>query len=382
MKQTLACLAIGMGWYPENPGNGLDRVYYALYKNLHHASVSVSGSVAGSPAVAEQSAGKIKAFESDKAPLVRRLLKQRALVKQEFDKRSIDLVASHFALYTFPVLGLIQDRPLVVHFHGPWADESRVEGDNDSSYKFKKYIERRVYNQADRFIVLSTAFHDVLVKDFGIDPSIIRIVPGGADIDRFDTGLDIKAARQKLGWKSEGTIIVSVRRLARRMGLENLVIAISMLVGDFPDLYLKIAGKGPIEEELKTLITQLGIEKHVEMLGYVAEEDLPAAYAAANLSVVPTLKLEGFGLITVESLAAGTPCLVTPVGGLPEVVSQLSSSLVLPDTDVECLVRRLRDILSGGVDIPDAKTCRDFARENYDWKAVAMKTRAVYDEVV
>lgn len=371
-----------MSWLPEQPGNGLDRVYHALYENLPHAGVKVSGSVAGSAKVASDSEGAIAAFESDKASLVKRLMGQRALASRVLKEQKFDLIASHFALYTFPILGLIEDIPLVVHFHGPWAAESRVEGDSARALKFKKYIERRVYSKADRFIVLSEAFRDVLIEDYGIDRSKIRIVPGGADVDRFNTPLSRQEARKQFGWQEDAQIIVSVRRLARRMGLENLITAVGELKGDFPNLRLKIGGKGPIEGELRELIASSNLANHVEMLGYVAEEDLPVVYAAADLSVVPTLKLEGFGLITVESLAAGTPCIVTPVGGLPSVVSDLSSSLVLPDTTVESLVERLRGILSGQVVLPDREQCIAYARENYDWSAVARNTRAVYDEVV
>ena len=61
----------------------------------------------------------------------------------------------------------------------------------------------------------------------------------------------------------------------------------------------------------------------MRLLGFVAEEDLPWLYRACDISIVPSVALEGFGLPTIESLAAGTPVLVTPIGGLPETVSEL-----------------------------------------------------------
>ena len=70
---------------------------------------------------------------------------------------------------------------------------------------------------------------------------------------------------------------------------------------------------------------------HVRMLGSSRDADLPLYYRAADLSVVPTVALEGFGLVAAESLAAGCPALVTPVGGLPSVVADLSPDLVLED---------------------------------------------------
>jgi len=92
--------------------------------------------------------------------------------------------------------------------------------------------------------------------------------------------------------------------------------------------------------------------------------------------------LEGFGLIAVESLAAGTPVLVTPVGGLPEVVSDLSTNLVLPGSGAEDLADGLAQALTGELTLPDDEACQSFARTRYDWPVIAVRTRDVYAEVL
>jgi glycosyltransferase involved in cell wall biosynthesis len=92
--------------------------------------------------------------------------------------------------------------------------------------------------------------------------------------------------------------------------------------------------------------------------------------------------LEGFGLIVPESLAAGTPCFVTPVGGLPEAVSGLSRALVLPSTGAEAIADGLADALMGVTPLPSARECVDFARRNYDWPVIAERVRLVYEEAL
>jgi glycosyltransferase involved in cell wall biosynthesis len=91
--------------------------------------------------------------------------------------------------------------------------------------------------------------------------------------------------------------------------------------------------------------------------------------------------LEGFGLIAAESLAAGTPALVTPVGGLPEVVQGLSPDLVMrgatPDDICEAVCGAL-----GGRALPSARLCSSYARSNFGWASAAARIRAVYDEAV
>ena len=131
--------------------------------------------------------------------------------------------------------------------------------------------------------------------------------------------------------------MLAVRRLVRRMGLEDLIDAIGLLKHRHPDVLLLIAGKGKIGEELQQRIDAAGLQDNVKLLGFVPDNHLAALYRAATVSVVPTVALEGFGLITVESLASGTPVLVTPVGGLPEAVAGLSDDLVLPSTGADAI---------------------------------------------
>ncbi|MGI9175066.1 MAG: glycosyltransferase family 4 protein, partial [Rhodothermales bacterium] len=272
--------------------------------------------------------------------------------------------------------------PMVVHFHGPWAHEGFVERPNRVSYGLKRALEKAVYRKADRFIVLSQAFHDVLAQDYGVPEDRIRIVPGGADIDRFDIADSREEARRRLGWPTDRPILLAVRRLARRMGLENLIGALDQVRREVPDVLLLIAGKGPLAETLQAQIDEGGLEDHVKLLGYLPDDDLPLAYRAANLSVVPTVAFEGFGLITVESLAAGTPVLVTPVGGLPEVVRDLAPELVFDQSDEEAIADRLTGVLRGNVKLPDAASCRCYAAKRFDWRTIAAQTRDVYEEVL
>ena len=292
-----------------------------------------------------------------------------------------DVVASHFALYAFPVLDLLGDRPLVVHFHGPWAEESAVEGSPAATVRLKALIERTVYRRAARCIVLSSAFRDVLHRTYGVPLYRIRIVPGGVDVDRFATGLTRAEARRHLGWAVDRPTVLSVRRLAPRMGLEALVEAAALVVQEHPELQVRIAGKGPLRAKLQQQIAAAGLNAHVRLVGFVPDEDLPVAYRAADVSIVPTQALEGFGLITLESLAAGTPVLVTPVGGLPETVRDLDPALMLRDTSVEAIADGLRAVLTGRFAQLSGEPCQAYVRERFAWPVIAEQVAAVYREV-
>ena len=292
------------------------------------------------------------------------------------------LVVSHFALYTAPLLAALADHPLVIHFQGPWGLEGAAERQSGLTVLAKTAVERMVYRRATAFIVLSTPFGRILEKRFGIAPEKIHVIPGGVDVARFNVAESRTECRARLGWPADRPIVLAVRRLTRRMGLDDLVGAVAKIRESVPNVLVLIAGRGPIAPELEQQIHALGLADNVRLLGYVPDDDLPCAYRAADLTIVPTIALEGFGLIVAESFAAGTPCLVTPVGGLPEAASGLSPSLVLGGTGSAAIAAGVTAALTGALPMPTAAACLDFARRNYDWSVIAERTRLVYEEAV
>lgn len=375
---ALHTIQLGMGWLPEQPG-GLNRYYADLIRALTALGVEVSGLVAGTSEVSRQTAGRIRAFSPVQAPLPRRLVAVRRQCGALLAADRSALPVAHFALYALPCLDLWRDRPLVVHFHGPWALEGRTEGENRLAVAFKFAVERQVLRRAVGCIVLSRAFATILETRYRVPAERIHVVPGGVDCDRFAIPESEEDARRRLGWPSGRPIVLVLRRLVRRMGLEDLIDAVALARARVPDLLLLVGGSGRLADELQARATAQGLAEQVRFLGRVPEDDLALAYRAATLTVVPTVALEGFGLVAAESLAAGTPVLATPVGGLPEVLHDLSPDLVLPAAGAAALAEGLSAALSGAIGLPDRQRCADFARARYDWPNVGRRVREVYD---
>jgi len=127
MSDSIDSLQIGMHWFGERPG-GLDRMFMALVKSLPAQGVNVRGLVAGSANVLEASGGSVQAFATAQSRLGTRLWGARMHSNRLRRARMPDVVATHFALYTAPTTGVFSSVPRVVHFHGPWAEESGSEG--------------------------------------------------------------------------------------------------------------------------------------------------------------------------------------------------------------------------------------------------------------
>ena len=370
-------LQIGMGWFPEQAG-GLNRFYYDCARHLPAAGIGIRGLVAGSPQVFQDSQEQIQAFAPQKASLLERWQGARSAARQLLKEEELPLVVSHFALYGFPILNLIGDRPLVVHFQGPWALESQVEGHSSVNIWMKKTLEQKHYQRASKLIVLSTAFRDLLHQTYQIPLDRIHVVPPGVDLDRFAFSDSRENARSQLGWDLDRPILFATRRLVKRTGLENLVSAMSVVRQRYPDALLLIAGKGELAETLQQQIESLDLTNQVRLLGFVAEDQLALAYRAADFSIVPTLSFEGFGLSMIESLASGTPVVGTPIGAIPEVLRPLSDDLVFEGSSTEHLAQGILEILSGQRSLPNAETCRAYVKDHYAWSVVAQQIKAVY----
>ena len=380
-RPALSSLQLGMSWFAEKPG-GLERYFAELLEHLPEAGVTSRGIVMGSNRVRQESNGTIIAAAAADARLWTRWSSMRRTVTAELADTHFDLIASHHSLYTAPVLPLIKGVPLVVHFHGPYAAESSAENSRWLANAAKHLMERTVYHRAVRCITLSKAFATILHESFGVPWELIRIVPGAVETARFDAIETREQARVRLGWPTDRPIAFSVRRLYRRMGLENLIESIKTVRERVPDILVMIAGKGWMNDELQRQITAAGLQDHVRLLGFIHDLDLPVAYRAADLTVVPTVSLEGFGLTTVESMAAGTPAIVTPVGGSPEVVGGLSPDLIVPDWTPAALAAAITAAFHGELKLPGAQECKAFARTHFDWSIIAEKVRAVYDEAI
>ena len=380
ISPDLHTIQLGKSWFSPQSGGGLDRMFDGLMRHFPSVNVDAQGFVTG-PSRLAFAPKTIRGVCDESAPLTRRGLAFRSAVRSALNTTPRPLVAAHFAVYAAPVLDLIGDAPFVFHFHGPWGLESKAEGEPWWTVQAKTMLERLVYRRADHFIVLSSAFRDVLTTHYGISAERISLVPGGVDVDRFHNGVSREEARLHLHLPTTRPIVVAVRRLARRMGLEHLIEAWSVVCNTHPDALLLIAGKGPLRNELQAHIDRLNLNQNVRLLGFVPDEDLPSLYRAANLSVLPTVALEGFGLTTIESLAAGTPVLVTPVGGLPEVVQGLSSTLILPEASTDALANGLTSALLNPTALPSSAECQSFAAANYAWPVIAAQTRDVYESV-
>lgn len=377
LTKSASLLCVGLGWFPQSPG-GVERYVYELVHQLAAGQDTVELCGLGLPKTPPNYPLKLTNLAEADSPLWQRIWS----VRRNFLNRQItqpDAINLHFALYSFPLLNILPANvPITFTFHGPWALESKREGANQISVLLKYWlVEKRVYNRCDRFIVLSKAFGEILHQKYKIPWSKIHLIPGGVDLIRFQPNLSRQEARTQLNWPQDRAILFTPRRLVKRMGIDKLLNALAKIKPKIPDVWLAIAGKGPLKTSLEEQATALGLQEQVKFLGFLPDEHLPIAYQAADLTIMPSQSLEGFGLVLLESLACGTPALCTPVGGMPEVIEPFSPDLITNSPEEIALAEKLEELLTGKVPIPSRNACREYVVTNFDWQKIAKQVRQV-----
>jgi glycosyltransferase involved in cell wall biosynthesis len=361
---------------------GAGRVISELMLSLPDAGFRFRCLVGGPMNANAMTGGIVDSFAPAEASLLQRLRGARRGIGRALQTFQPEIVASHFAMYTAPALDLLQGRRNVTHFHGPWCSESREEGKGRAAAAMKQRLEAAVYRRANRVIVLSEAFGRLVTSTFGVAEERVRLVPGSVDTERFALTGPREDSRRALGLPLDRPVLVAVRRLVHRMGLATLLEAMPAIVRAEPEVLLCLAGSGPLRGALEAQVEALGLKDHVRFLGFVTEAMLPHLYYAADLNLVPTTALEGFGLVAAEAMATGTPSMVTPVGGLPEVVGGLSQELIFASMSAGDIAEGVIGALRGGIKLPARADCRAYVQENFRSALMAERTARVYRELM
>jgi glycosyltransferase involved in cell wall biosynthesis len=306
------------------------------------------------------------------------------LAKRLTKKIPFDLVCAHQSLVaTGPLfISHLKQIPFVYYFHSPWHEEFLVKNQGETGRVVKrvkaisfamKWIEKRTLFKASKVIVLSDYMHNKIVGTYRFPRERIFKIPGGVETDRFSPqGRSNAQARQHIGSHQARTVFLTVRNLVPRMGIEALIKAFHQSRLLRKKSLLLIGGKGPLEGPLKSLAENFNLNGSVRFLGHIPDKDLPKTYQGADFFVLPTRKLEGFGLVILEAMASGTPVLGTPVGAIPETIGSFDKRLIFDGTHWQHIKKKLEELIEKPEEYCfDPKDCRKFVEDNFSWKGMA-----------
>lgn len=241
---------------------------------------------------------------------------------------------------------------------------------------------RLVYMKlADRVITSGQAIKDAMVHGNRMDAGRIVSIPAGIDVNRFVPAADRGAARHALGL-AEGDFVVGIVSVLRSWkGHQHLLDAVHRIAGTGVPVKLVIVGDGPQQENIRRRITELGLDGRAQMTGH--RTDVPRLIAAMDCMALPSTANEATSQALPQALAMKVPVVATNVGGLPEVVRDRDTGLLVPPGDPAALAEALAWIYRNPAQAMQMAE-RGYACVHADFTFTGMidRTEAVYRELL
>jgi glycogen(starch) synthase len=241
-------------------------------------------------------------------------------------------------------------------------------------------VERSMAHGADAVIVCSYYMRGHVADIFDIDERRIAVIPNGVDPNDLRPRGDLAALRREFAAPHEKLVLL-VGRLVYEKGFQLALDALPGVIERLGNVRFLVAGSGTHEGELTAQAERLGLSRHGMFLGWIGDDVLHSLYRIADLCVVPSI-YEPFGLVALEAMASGCPCIVADTGGLREVVpSGERVGLRFNGGDPEHLGVMIERLLVD-VDLRDRLVVE--ASEHvlrFDWDDIAQRTRGVYRQL-
>jgi len=255
--------------------------------------------------------------------------------------------------------------------HQGWVDkhpQSHIHG-----------VETWMANEADAVITCSHYMRDHVADIYELDEARIAVIPNGIDPLDLQPVEDLDALRARFAQPQERLVLL-VGRLVYEKGFQIALEALPGVIERLGNVRFLVAGSGTAESELRAQADALGLTQHGTFLGWIGDDVLHSLYRIADLTVVPSI-YEPFGLVALEAMASGCPCIVADTGGLREVVPNEQVGLRFESRDPVSLAGMMERVLSD-----DALRDRLVAEASehvlrFDWADIARQTAEIYGDL-
>jgi glycogen synthase len=239
-------------------------------------------------------------------------------------------------------------------------------------------VERWIANRSDRVIACSFYMREQIADIFGVEESRVSVIPNGIDPSDLQPQDPRELRRLRLQFAApDEKLVLLVGRLVYEKGFQLALEAMPGVIERLPSTRFLVAGSGTHEMELRRQAEELGLMRHGTFLGWIGDDVLHSLYPISDVCVVPSI-YEPFGLVALEAMASGCPCLVADTGGLREVVPHEEAGLRFrardPDALAEMAIRVLDDESLGHRLVSEGL---EHIRR-FDWTDVAEQTAAIY----
>jgi glycogen synthase len=255
--------------------------------------------------------------------------------------------------------------------HQGWVDkhpQSHIHG-----------VETWMARQADHVVTCSHYMRGHVADVYGLDEERISVIPNGIDPEDLQPVDDLDVLRARFAAPDERLVLL-VGRLVYEKGFQFALDALPGLIRRLGNVRFLVAGSGTHEAELKSQAERLGLTEHGTFLGWIGDDVLHSLYRIADVCLVPSI-YEPFGLVALEAMASGCPCIVADTGGLREVVPNQEVGLRFRAESPRSLSHWVARVLTDD-DLRDRLVTE--ASEHvlrFDWADIARQTAALYGQL-
>lgn len=234
-------------------------------------------------------------------------------------------------------------------------------------------------NNSTKTVTNSSATRNSCLKA-GLEKEKLEIIPFGVDTEFFRP-LKIQ--------KNESVFqILAVGYLIERKGFEYLIKAIKEVLKKYENVQLTIVGSGPLEKKLKSLIIELKLENNAKIMKNVSDNELLHLYNSSDIFVLPSIvdsqgNTEGLGVVLLEALACKLPIIGSDTGGIPDIIQDGETGLLVPEKDVSGLSNAILSLVEDkGLREKVAINGYNRIKEKFSWEKIAQKYIGIYKSMI
>ena len=276
--------------------------------------------------------------------------------------------------------------PLVTTLHGTASTEIRSNIHQGGSLMLLPKVLFHTFNhhfrtkelvrQSDAVIAISRELAESIPKEFSISPGRVKTVFNGIDTSMFRP----KESALRLPDKR---IVLTASVLHKQKGVQYLIKAFKSVLLEVPNARLMVVGDGPHRAELQNLSRSLSVIDAVTFTGKVPNATLPDYYNAADVFVIPTVRVEGLPLVELEAMACARPVVASDIGGIPSVIRDGVNGLLVRPADVGMLAARVVAVLNDrGLAATLSSNARKTIEKDFSREKMVERTLEVYTGVL
>jgi len=317
-----------------------------------------------------------KKYFSAKMALPFMILFELINIKKIVKRGKINLIHAHWILpqgFLAAIIKKFYKTPYIVTVHGGDIFPLRRN-------KILRRLIKFVLKNCDYCTVNSSATKKAVLEICNIKN--IELIPMGVDLETFSKGKDDNELKKRLG--IEDKFLLTVGRLTEQKGIKYLLFSMKDVLRYFPKTKLVIIGDGIERENLERLTKKLNLENNIIFTGKIPNEKLPDYYASADIFVSPSIIDsigwgEGMGIVFLESIAAGTPVIGSNVGGIPDIIKNNKTGLLIEQKNIPQIANAIKKILKDkNLGNKLVKQGKEHIKEKYSWENITKKFENIY----